>query len=201
MGDAVCHLVTICAQNGAVATYVAFGFVFRRLSVGSRLRLHDGAAARLVPRTDEDRPRKRPSRVAGCVSFRKDRSQTGLSSHVSGDAIDRVQSASHTPALVDGHSGVDRQINRAYSVDMAKVVLTPEAADELDAVNEPLHARILRLLDRLEAWPNVSGAKRLTGNLAGYLRLRTGDYRVLFRTDGDRVIVEKIGHRDRFYGG
>ena len=59
---------------------------------------------------------------------------------------------------------------------------------------------VLRLLLRLEQWPNVSGAKRLTGGLAGRFRLRTGDYRVQFRAVGDRVTVEKIGHRDGFYG-
>lgn len=64
---------------------------------------------------------------------------------------------------------------------------------------------MLRLLVRLEQWPNVSGAKRLTGELAGRYRLRTGDYRVQFsvvsdKVVGDKVTVEKIGYRDGFYG-
>jgi len=45
----------------------------------------------------------------------------------------------------------------------------------------------------------VSGAKPLRGELAGLRRIRTGDYRVLFRVQGERVLVERIGHRDRFY--
>lgn len=57
---------------------------------------------------------------------------------------------------------------------------------------------------RLRNWPGVSGAKALSGDLAGRFRLRTGDYRVQFtaQRDGDawRVVVEKIGHRDGFYG-
>ncbi len=60
--------------------------------------------------------------------------------------------------------------------------------------------RVGRLLERLKQWPAVSGAKPLTGKLAGRFRLRTGDYRVQFRVEGETVIVEKIGHRDRFYG-
>ncbi len=48
-------------------------------------------------------------------------------------------------------------------------------------------------------WPDVSGAKPLRGKLAGWYRVRTGDYRVQFRVEGAMVIVEKIGHRDRFY--
>jgi mRNA-degrading endonuclease RelE of RelBE toxin-antitoxin system len=82
---------------------------------------------------------------------------------------------------------------------MAIVVLTPDAAEELEALGNPIHGRVLKLLVRLEQWPEVSGAKPLVGALAGHYRLRTGDYRVQFHVAGDKVIVEKIGHRDRFY--
>ncbi len=83
---------------------------------------------------------------------------------------------------------------------MATVVLSPAAADELEQLSNPMHARVLRLLARLEHWPDVSGAKPLRGELAGRYRLRTGDYRIQFRVVGDAVTVEKIGHRDGFYG-
>jgi len=82
---------------------------------------------------------------------------------------------------------------------MAKVTLTREAAQGLEDLPLVIHSRVLSLLERLEKWPAVSGAKPLTGPLAGHYRLRTGDYRVQFRVEGQSVIVEKIGHRDRFY--
>jgi mRNA-degrading endonuclease RelE of RelBE toxin-antitoxin system len=41
--------------------------------------------------------------------------------------------------------------------------------------------------------------KRLSGRLAGGFRLRTGDYHLQFHTEGEKIIVEKTGHRDRFY--
>ncbi|HEX7447718.1 MAG TPA: type II toxin-antitoxin system RelE/ParE family toxin [Pirellulales bacterium] len=94
---------------------------------------------------------------------------------------------------------------------MANVVLAPEAAEQLEALTNPIHGRVLRLIVRLEHWPNVSGAKPLSGDLAGHYRLRTGDYRVQFYVvpgepahddqppAPDTVKVEKIGHRDRFY--
>jgi len=82
---------------------------------------------------------------------------------------------------------------------MATVTLTPGAADQLDELNNPIHARLIKILIRLENWPDVSGAKPLSGDLAGRYRLRTGDYRLQFRVEGDNVIVEKIGHRDNFY--
>jgi mRNA-degrading endonuclease RelE of RelBE toxin-antitoxin system len=82
---------------------------------------------------------------------------------------------------------------------MAKVTITTRAARELDDLPLAVHVRVGFLLERLERWPAVSGAKPLTGPLAGHYRLRTGDYRVQFRVMGQTVIVEKIGHRDRFY--
>lgn len=82
---------------------------------------------------------------------------------------------------------------------MAIVTLTPDAAEQLETLNNPIHGRVLKLLVRLEQWPDVSGAKPLSGELAGRYRLRTGDYRVQLYVEGENVIVEKIGHRDRFY--
>ena len=94
---------------------------------------------------------------------------------------------------------------------MANVVLMTEAAEQLDALANPIHGRVLRIIVRLEEWPEVSGAKPLSGGLAGRYRMRTGDYRVQFYivpgkpaqedqpAEPDTVMIEKIGHRDRFY--
>lgn len=45
----------------------------------------------------------------------------------------------------------------------------------------------------------MSGAKPLSGALAGHYRLRTGDYRLQFRIEGEQVWVEQIGHPDGYY--
>ncbi|MEO8495285.1 MAG: type II toxin-antitoxin system RelE/ParE family toxin [Planctomycetota bacterium] len=82
---------------------------------------------------------------------------------------------------------------------MANVTLTAEAVEQLEALNNPIHGRVLKLLVRLERWPDVSGAKPLSGELSGRYRLRTGDYRIQFHVESDNVIVAKIGHRDKFY--
>jgi mRNA-degrading endonuclease RelE of RelBE toxin-antitoxin system len=82
---------------------------------------------------------------------------------------------------------------------MTTVTITPEALRQAEALNEPILTRVMRLMERLQNWPEVSGVKPLSGNLAGHFRMRTGDYRVQFRLEGETVIVEKIGHRDRFY--
>ena len=94
---------------------------------------------------------------------------------------------------------------------MAIVVLTPAAQEEFDALPKAVRARIEKVLRRLERWPDVSGAKPLSGELAGRSRIRTGDYRVQFYVEPgkpakddapatpDKVKVEKVGHRDGFY--
>lgn len=79
------------------------------------------------------------------------------------------------------------------------VRLTATARDQLEQLPKSIRARMYDLLERLEKWPNVSGAKPLRGNLAGRYRLRTGDFRLQFRVVGNVVIVEQIGHRDGFY--
>jgi mRNA-degrading endonuclease RelE of RelBE toxin-antitoxin system len=89
---------------------------------------------------------------------------------------------------------------------MAMVVVTPEAQDEFHKLPSRIQTRVEKVFARLERWPNASGAKALSGELAGRYRIRTGDYRVQFRVvrgqtgAADTIIVEKVGHRDGFYG-
>jgi mRNA-degrading endonuclease RelE of RelBE toxin-antitoxin system len=82
---------------------------------------------------------------------------------------------------------------------MATVTLTPGAQEQFDALPTTIKARMQRLFRRLENWPHASGAKPLRGALAGQFRLRTGDYRVQFRAQGETVVVTRVGHRDGFY--
>ena len=82
---------------------------------------------------------------------------------------------------------------------MRKLTVEANAATEFERLPVPIQIRILQLYERLRKWPAVSGAKPLRGSLAGKYRLRTGDYRVQFRVTATDVIVEKLGHRDRFY--
>jgi mRNA interferase RelE/StbE len=79
------------------------------------------------------------------------------------------------------------------------VELTPAAAKELANLPRVMRARVMAIMERLDAWPQVSGCKPLTGPLAGRFRVRTGDYRVQFHVRGNTVVIERIGHRDGFY--
>lgn len=82
---------------------------------------------------------------------------------------------------------------------MVTVELRPEALEQAERLPVPIRDRLRRIILRLKQWPAVSGAKPLTGGLSGWYRLRTGDYRIRFFLKGDRLVVDKIGHRSKFY--
>jgi mRNA interferase RelE/StbE len=79
------------------------------------------------------------------------------------------------------------------------VELTPDSLDEFRALPGTIQKRVQKVIGRLQDWPDVSGARGLSGNLAGWFRIRTGDYRIRFRVEWNRIIVDKIGHRKDVY--
>lgn len=80
-----------------------------------------------------------------------------------------------------------------------KVFLTSAAREDMNDLPVTILRRVNHVLERLQRWPEVSGAKPLTGKLGGRYRMRTGDYRVQFYVAGQQVIVERVGHRAKFY--
>jgi len=42
-------------------------------------------------------------------------------------------------------------------------------------------------------------AKALTGDWAGFFKLRAGDYRILYQVKGETVLVLRIRHRREVY--
>ncbi len=84
---------------------------------------------------------------------------------------------------------------------MVEVKLLPEAQQELLEMQPIIRKRVRKITDRLEQWPNVSGAKPLHGALAGQFRIRTGGYRVQFyhNRELDVIFIVHIGYRKGFY--
>jgi mRNA interferase RelE/StbE len=80
------------------------------------------------------------------------------------------------------------------------VLLAPDAQKDFDKLPVTIRARVLKILERLGAWPEVSGAKALSGDWAGHYRLRTGDWRIIFRVITPNLIVVRIKHRSQVYG-
>jgi len=80
------------------------------------------------------------------------------------------------------------------------VLLAPDARQDFDRLPVTIRARVLKILERLGQWPEVSGAKALSGDWAGHYRIRTGDWRVIFRVITPSLIVVRIRHRSQVYG-
>ncbi|HUB24183.1 MAG TPA: type II toxin-antitoxin system RelE/ParE family toxin [Tepidisphaeraceae bacterium] len=80
-----------------------------------------------------------------------------------------------------------------------QVALSAEAAEDYGKLPRSIQPRIDNIIRRLAQWPEVSGVKPLVGRLAGNFRIRTGDYRIVFRVAGDKVIVWKLGDRKDVY--
>lgn len=81
---------------------------------------------------------------------------------------------------------------------MFEVELSPEALAFFQGADRPLARKLARCFEQLEREPRRHGnIKRLTGRLAGLLRYRVGDWRVLYRIEEEasRVIVLVIAHR------
>lgn len=76
-----------------------------------------------------------------------------------------------------------------------------EAQADFVALPTAMKARVCTVITRLHAWPDVSGAKPLRGDMAGYYRVRTGDWRVVFYFAAiDRaVVIVRIAHRSTVY--
>jgi mRNA interferase RelE/StbE len=64
-----------------------------------------------------------------------------------------------------------------------------------------IQKRVQGVFERLARWPDVSGAKPLRHELKGAFRIRTGDWRVLFRVEesAKQIIVFRIAHRRDVY--
>tara|TARA_Y100000589_G_scaffold170329_2_gene161837 strand:- start:749 stop:997 length:249 start_codon:yes stop_codon:yes gene_type:complete len=79
------------------------------------------------------------------------------------------------------------------------VIVTDEALKQITKLPRPIQTRVLKIVERLEHWPQVSGIKQLTGKWSGCWRIRTGDWRVIFEVKNDVVII-RVAHRKDVYG-
>ena len=79
-----------------------------------------------------------------------------------------------------------------------KVIYHHDAKQDLNDLGVPRAQRILRVVEEriINGEPEKSG-KPLTGNLAGYRRIRTGDTRIVYKVIEDRVhiYIIAIGNR------
>ncbi len=80
------------------------------------------------------------------------------------------------------------------------VVLKPAAERALKKIVQPTLRRIAKAIDNLGTDPRPSGVTALQGK-PGLLRIRVGDYRIIYivRDDVLTVLVVTVGHRREVY--
>lgn len=80
------------------------------------------------------------------------------------------------------------------------VYLKPAAERALKKLTSVILRRIARAIDDLRTNPRPSGAAALQGE-PGLLRIRVGDYRIIYTVRDDRltVLVITVGHRRDAY--
>jgi mRNA interferase RelE/StbE len=79
------------------------------------------------------------------------------------------------------------------------IVFTPEAAREFEALDSTVKERVEAALDQLALAPLSlrNQIKRLKGQTG--LRLRVGDWRIIFQLRSDEILVLMIAHRSEAY--
>jgi mRNA interferase RelE/StbE len=82
------------------------------------------------------------------------------------------------------------------------IALKPSAVKDLAALDARILRQIARRIDSLARDPRPGGAKKLEGADDLY-RIRSGDYRVIYRIEDARilVLVLRVGHRRDVYRG
>jgi mRNA interferase RelE/StbE len=84
--------------------------------------------------------------------------------------------------------------------DTYTIELTPAAERALRKLDKPAARRVAMAIAALGRQPRPAASTPLVG-CPGVLRRRVGDYRIVYRVEGDRllVLVLDIGHRRDIY--
>lgn len=82
---------------------------------------------------------------------------------------------------------------------MVRITYKNSVARDLKLIDK---TRAKSLLDELEDSlnRNPDAGEPLKGEFRGLLKLRVGDYRVIYARTGGGILVLRIGHRSKVYG-
>ena len=81
------------------------------------------------------------------------------------------------------------------------IEVLPSALRQLQAIPKNDQSRLEDCIDRLAVNPRPVGAKVLRGSSKGHLRVRIGDYRIIYTVQDDvlLIVVVALGHRREVY--
>jgi len=80
-----------------------------------------------------------------------------------------------------------------------KLVYHHEIVDDLRNIPANVKERIRRAIEIRLLIDPVGYGLFLRKSLQGYRKLRVGDYRIIYRVDGNQILILKIGHRNEVY--
>lgn len=82
-----------------------------------------------------------------------------------------------------------------------RIEVAPAARRDLKALPPDVLPRIDACILELRAEPYPAGVKRLVGEQGTILRVRTGDYRILYTVDAGAgiILIVAVGHRRDVY--
>ena len=78
-----------------------------------------------------------------------------------------------------------------------RIEYTETALEDLRAIPKRFAAQIVRKISRLEGGLRGDIKQLQKADIA--YRLRSGDYRILFDVESDKIVVQKIKHRKEAY--
>ena len=78
-------------------------------------------------------------------------------------------------------------------------VYHPEVARDIAGFPRNIKSRIQKAIEARLILDPVKFGEPLRRSLSGFRKLRVGDYRVIYRIQGQTVIILKIGHRKEVY--
>jgi len=83
-----------------------------------------------------------------------------------------------------------------------RVTFVPAAAKQLRKLAKSTQGRLVAAIELLAADPRPNGVKKLSGP-EGFLRVRVGDYRIVYTVNDDlqvlEIVIVRIGHRREVY--
>lgn len=84
---------------------------------------------------------------------------------------------------------------------MYRIHILDAATRELARLDRPVGRRVVKRIRWLAANLDDLTPESLTGDLAGFYKLRAGDYRVLYEIlhEEQTIVIHQIGHRREVY--
>ena len=84
---------------------------------------------------------------------------------------------------------------------MYEIIITKVAEKQLKKLPNAEQSKIADKIQKLSSDPKPSGVKPLKGKLAPYYRIRSGNYRIIYAVEDEKlvVLVVKIAHRKEVY--